>query len=139
MNYPDKLITGSQIAQYARDGVVVLRDIFAPYWRDLAARGIEYNLNHWGRRSFYYDPDVPQPGFFQDSCSWQRIPEYREYAFESPAAELAARLMDASVVNLFFLTMSWSRHPITKHRHRGIMMSRTGRLKVIKSAVCGCL
>ena len=102
MNRSPEVLTAPHIEHYDRDGVVVLRDAFDPYWLELAARGIEYNLTHWGRRGFYYDAQTSAPGFFQDSCSWQRIAEYREYVFESPAAEIAARLMSASRVNLFF-------------------------------------
>ena len=33
--------------------------------------------------------------FFGDCCNWARIPEYRDFVLHSPAARMAARLMDS--------------------------------------------
>ncbi len=37
-------VSDADIRAYREDGAVCLRGVFAPRWRDLAARGIEYNL-----------------------------------------------------------------------------------------------
>ena len=97
-------VSDEDIRAYREDGAICLRGVFEPYWRDLAARGIEYNLRreNWGRRARYYDAGSDNPGFFQDACTWQFVPEYREYVFDAPAAEIAARLTASSQVNIFF-------------------------------------
>lgn len=85
-------VSEADIRAYREDGAVCLRGVFGPRWRDLAARGIEYNLDHWGRRARFYDANAEDPGFFQDACNWQHVHEYREYVFDSPAAGIAAQL-----------------------------------------------
>lgn len=92
----------ADIAAYERDGAVCLRGAFGPEWLELAARGIERNTSSPGHRFRYYGGDAVKGGFFQDSCSWRRIPEYRDFAFHSPAARIAADLMRATRVHLFF-------------------------------------
>ncbi|MFO0996281.1 MAG: phytanoyl-CoA dioxygenase family protein [Alphaproteobacteria bacterium] len=90
------------IAAYERDGAVCLRGLIEPRWLDIAARGIERNKSSPGHRFKYYGGDAARGGFFQDSCSWRRIGEYRDFAFHSPAAAIAATLMRATRVHLFF-------------------------------------
>jgi ectoine hydroxylase-related dioxygenase (phytanoyl-CoA dioxygenase family) len=89
------------IAAYRRDGVVPLRRGFAGEWLDRLAAGVERNLREPGPYAKRYTP-VGNPGlFFGDYCSWQRIPEYREFMTASPAASLAAALMGSAKVNLY--------------------------------------
>ncbi|MDA0704582.1 MAG: phytanoyl-CoA dioxygenase family protein [Proteobacteria bacterium] len=97
-------VRDEDIRAYREDGAICLRGVFDPYWRDLAARGIEFNIKkeNWGRRARYYDAGSDNPGFFQDACNCQDIAEYREYVYDSPAAEIAARLTKSAQVNIFF-------------------------------------
>ena len=39
--------------------------------------------------------------FFVDYCNWARIPEYRDFIFNSPAAAIGAELMQSEAVQLF--------------------------------------
>ena len=38
----------------------------------------------------------PQGHYFNDYCNWRTIPEFRDFAFNSPAAEIAGRMMGSS-------------------------------------------
>ena len=95
-------VAAEHVAIYRRDGVVLLRGAFDADWLDLSRRAIEHNLRKPGFRAKYYAGGNGKPGFFQDSCSWWRIPELRDYCFGSPAAAIAGTLMGARSVNLFF-------------------------------------
>ena len=45
------------------------------------------------------------PGYFiEDFCNWQRIPEFKQFIIESPAAEIAGQLMGVRQVRLALLT-----------------------------------
>ncbi len=88
------------VATYAEDGAVVLRGLFADRIEPLR-RGIERNIAEPGPYRREYTPDGKPGHFFGDYCNWQRIPEYRAFAFESPAGAVAARLMDSREVRLF--------------------------------------
>jgi ectoine hydroxylase-related dioxygenase (phytanoyl-CoA dioxygenase family) len=95
-------VTLAEIEAYNRDGVVCLRGVFSEFWRELARRGLERNLREQGPRAKLYAGGEGKPRFFQDSCSWWRIPEYLAYCLNSPAAAIAGTLMGARRVNLFF-------------------------------------
>ncbi|MEZ5826539.1 MAG: phytanoyl-CoA dioxygenase family protein [Geminicoccaceae bacterium] len=64
------------------------------------AAGIERNcLNLTGRAS--YKGESGSGTFFGDYCNWDRIPEYRDFIFHSPAAAVARELMGSKGVRLF--------------------------------------
>jgi ectoine hydroxylase-related dioxygenase (phytanoyl-CoA dioxygenase family) len=94
-------VSEAAVEAYERDGAVCLRRIFAPRWLELLAAGVERNLAEPGPFAKRYTPEGAPGLFFGDYCNWRRIPEYRAFMLESPAAETAGRLMRASRVNLF--------------------------------------
>jgi ectoine hydroxylase-related dioxygenase (phytanoyl-CoA dioxygenase family) len=89
------------IDQYQADGAICLRQILAPEWIELLARGVERNMADPGPFGHSYSGEVKEGLFFGDYCNWRRIPEYHEFFFHSPAAELVARFMRSSKINLF--------------------------------------
>lgn len=92
------MITDAQIADFQRDGAVVVRGAFTD-WLDLMADGIERNMREPGQ--YASENAVTQGRFFDDYCNWQRIPEFEQFIRESPAAELAARAMGSRTAQLF--------------------------------------
>jgi ectoine hydroxylase-related dioxygenase (phytanoyl-CoA dioxygenase family) len=42
-----------------------------------------------------------QGKFFDDYCNWERIPEYRSFVYESPAAAIAAAVMQSPTAQFF--------------------------------------
>ena len=90
----------TQIDSFARDGVLLLRGVFSD-WIDLLRSGVEANMRDpgpWGRE---YLSEDPGGRFFGDYCNWQRIEAYRRFIFDSPAATIAAGLMQSDSVRLF--------------------------------------
>jgi len=85
---------------YRRDGVALVRGAFAD-WVDELRAGVERNMADPGPGVRIYGDDDGKGRFFGDYCNWQRIPEYRRFVFESPAAELAAHAMASGEVRLF--------------------------------------
>ena len=94
-------IAEDDLAAYARDGAVALRRIFDADWIELLRQGVARNLAEPGPYVRRYTAEGEPGLFIGDYCNWQRIEEYRRFAFESPAAELGARLMGSAKVNLF--------------------------------------
>ena len=95
-------ITPEEIETYDRDGVVLLAGMFDADWIELLVRGLDANRHEPTTRSRIYDRDDAGRTFFYDSQAWMRIEEYRRFVFDSPCAEIAGRLMQASRVNFFF-------------------------------------
>lgn len=88
------------VAEFQRDGVVVLRGLFSDWVEPLRA-GIEKNMASPSAKARRYHPEGSPTEFFQDFCVWDRIPEYREFIFDSPTAPVAARLMRSKTARLF--------------------------------------
>ena len=98
MTHP--LVTDADIDAFQRDGVVVIRGLFADYIDTIRA-GIDRNLAEPGK----YAAENLKAGeggrFFDDYCNWQRIPEFVEVVNTSPAAAVAADLMRSKTVQMF--------------------------------------
>ena len=98
MTHP--LLTQDHIDDYQRDGVVLVKGLFADHVDTLRA-GVERNMAEPGE----YAAENLKPGeggrFFDDYCNWTRIPEFEEVIRTSPAAEVAADLMQSDSVQVF--------------------------------------
>jgi ectoine hydroxylase-related dioxygenase (phytanoyl-CoA dioxygenase family) len=94
------ILQQSQVDEFQHHGVVLLKGVFGD-WIELLREGIDINMSApgpWGRE--YLDTD--QAGrFFGDYCNWNRIEQYRRFMFDSPAAAMAADLMQSDSVRIF--------------------------------------
>jgi ectoine hydroxylase-related dioxygenase (phytanoyl-CoA dioxygenase family) len=86
---------------FDRDGAVCIRQAFSPQWLETLERGVEANLASPGPNAKDYTSNGAPGRFFGDYCNWTRIPEYRDFLFNSPAPAIAGVLMRSSKVNLF--------------------------------------
>ena len=93
-------VSDSDIERFQEDGVVVLRGVFREWVLPLQ-RGVEGVMKNPSSLERSYRPSDGTAAFFQDFCNWQRIPEFRAFVFESPAAEAAARLMRSRSARFF--------------------------------------
>ena len=95
-------IADAQIAAFRRDGVVCLRQVFAPSWLDLLGQGIAENLDRPSpkqevRRA---QENGEGPRYVEDFWVWSDFPAFEVFVRESPAAGLAAQLLGAQRINL---------------------------------------
>lgn len=88
------------VAEFQRDGVVVLRGVFQA-WVWALAEGVAEIMRHPSPLERSYQPKDGTAPFFQDYCNWSRVPGLRAFVFESPAAEVAARLMNSPEARFF--------------------------------------
>ncbi len=97
-----RVITSAEVATYHRDGVVLLPDMFDTEWIDLLKHGLEANCDNPTNRSRVWDRDAQGRTMFYDSQAWQRVDEYRQFIFDSPAARIAGQLMHSTRINFYF-------------------------------------
>jgi len=94
------LITQDHIDAFQRDGVVLVKGLFANHVDTIRA-GIERNMTDPGP----YAAENLKPGdtgrFFDDYCNWTRIPEFEQVVRGSDAAEVAADLMCSDTAQVF--------------------------------------
>lgn len=95
------VLSESDVADFARDGVVVVRGALDREWLELLAAGIEQNMAAPGPYSCEYTADGGPGRFWDDYCNWDRFEQYRTVLFESPLAQIAAAAMGADTVRLF--------------------------------------
>ncbi|MEO1705593.1 MAG: phytanoyl-CoA dioxygenase family protein, partial [Pseudomonadota bacterium] len=94
------LLTQDHIDAYARDGVVLVKGLFAEQV-DLIRAGIERNMAEPGPYAAENLKEGEGGRFFDDYCNWERIPELKAAIEASPAAEVAADLMQSRSVQMF--------------------------------------
>ena len=98
------ILSEKTVHDFQRDGATIIRGEFRE-WVDILCRGIEKNIAEPGPfvRDYHdKDEDNKKCGrFFGDYCNWDRIDEYKQFLFDSPAADIAAQLMDSNEVRLF--------------------------------------
>jgi len=92
------LVEPATKAAFREDGAVVLRGIFTD-WIEPLRVGVERNMAAPSADVRIYDS--PTGRHFGDYCNWDRIPEYRDFVFKSPAAQIAGELMGSRSVRLF--------------------------------------
>lgn len=98
MTHP--LITQDHIDAFQRDGVVFIKGLFADHVDTIRA-GIERNMAEPGPYAAENLKEGEGGRFFDDYCNWTRIPEFEEVIRTSPAAAVAADLMNSQRVQMF--------------------------------------
>jgi ectoine hydroxylase-related dioxygenase (phytanoyl-CoA dioxygenase family) len=98
----DRTVTISDklIDEFARDGVICLRQVIDQRWRDEIARAIERDYDDPG--PYFHDYDGDGGRFHASSRRWQAHPEFYRYVFQSPLPGLAAALLRSNKINLLY-------------------------------------
>ncbi|SNZ19286.1 phytanoyl-CoA dioxygenase family protein [Cohaesibacter gelatinilyticus] len=94
------LVTQAHIDAFQRDGVVLIEGLFADHIETIRA-GIEMNMEQPGPYAAENLKAGEDGRFFDDYCNWTRIPQFEEVIRKSPAAEVAADLMQSRRVQVF--------------------------------------
>lgn len=93
-------ISNGDIAEFNRHGVVVIRNVFND-WIEPLRLGVDRNIAHPGPYTKGYTPAGKPGRFFGDYCNWRRIAEYQDFIFNSPAGEVAAKLMGSRTARFY--------------------------------------
>ena len=81
-------------------GVVCLRRVFEPEWIKTVKKGIEKNIKNPSKFSEILQSESKASSkgyYFNDYCNWRKIDEFKDYVLNSPAAEIAGKLMKSKV------------------------------------------
>ena len=93
-------IDPSTVAEFQANGVAVLRGVFAD-WVDILREAVDFNVENPGPDGRFYTGENGGGRFMTDYCNWSRISGYRDFIFNSNAAEVGKALMGAKRVQLF--------------------------------------
>jgi ectoine hydroxylase-related dioxygenase (phytanoyl-CoA dioxygenase family) len=97
---PPITVTQDQIDTYQRDGVVLIKGLFKDQV-DLLRQGVATNMEQPGPYAAENLKQGEAGRFFDDYCNWDRIDAFRDAIHQSPAAQVAADLMQSQSVQLF--------------------------------------
>ncbi len=97
---PRPVVTPDMIETFRRDGVVLVRGLFADHVETLRA-GVERNMAEPGPYASNNEKAGQTGRFFDDYCNWDRIPEFREVIQDPGVAEVAGALMESGRVQMF--------------------------------------
>ncbi len=86
--------------RFRRDGVVHLPRAFDACWLEMLDRGIERDLADPSPRFEARTAGLSTARYCEDFWVWSTVPEFGEFVRRSPAARLAAELLDAERINL---------------------------------------
>lgn len=93
-------VTDTDVDTFTADGVLVLRQVFND-WIEPLRTGVQSLMADPSPLERTVKPADGTAAFFQDLCNWQRIPQFRDFVFESSAGALAARLMGSKSARFF--------------------------------------
>ncbi|MFC3624573.1 phytanoyl-CoA dioxygenase family protein [Vogesella amnigena] len=93
-------LSPQQIADYQRDGAIILRGVFRD-WIEPLRDGFEQVLAAPGPFAIENVGNGESGRFFEDYCNWQRIAPFSRFIHDSPAAGIAGQLMQAEQVQIF--------------------------------------
>lgn len=99
--------------EFRDKGVTVLRGVFSD-WVETLQQGVEANMRDPDPNARIYKGEKGGGRFFVDYCNWNRISEYKDFIFNSPAAEIGAALMESQKVQLFH------EHVLVKEAEAGV-------------------
>ena len=94
-------ITDEEIDTFHADGVILLKAMFDDGWIELLKQGLGENCENPTHRARTWDRDASGHTMFWDSQAWQGIEEYQQFIFNSPAAEIAGKLLRAKKIKFF--------------------------------------
>ncbi|MDP6167401.1 MAG: phytanoyl-CoA dioxygenase family protein [Candidatus Marinimicrobia bacterium] len=95
------MITDSQIQEYSEKGAILLKKAFDHDWLSILGEGIEKNRKDPGPYACQYTTENDEGDFYDDYCNWDRFDEYKDFVFNSPAAEIAGQLTRSYQLRIF--------------------------------------
>ncbi len=107
------LIDDQTIQAFRDKGAAVLRGVFKD-WVQTLQEGVAANMEDPDPNARIYKGENGGGRFFVDYCNWARIPEYKDFIFNSAAAQIGAALMQSRKVQLFH------EHVLVKEAQTGV-------------------
>ena len=93
-------IPQEKIADFKRDGVVLLKNAFSKDWLDILRTNIDEAHARPSPHLVRHTKDPDAPAYYEDFWSWSMFDGFENFVRNSPCSEYAAQLLDAERINL---------------------------------------
>jgi len=94
------LLNSQEIESFKKDGAIVLRKKFDVNWIEKLKKGIEKDIKNPSPRFKSHTLKKGVPAYLEDYWTWDLVPEFKDFVFNSPYAKIACELMSAKKINL---------------------------------------
>ena len=93
-------LSDKQISNYKNDGVILIKEVFLP-WIEKLKNGFQKVLNNPSSHGRENISKHKSGRLFEDYCNWERIEEFKDFIFNSPAAEIVAQSTQSNKIQVF--------------------------------------
>jgi ectoine hydroxylase-related dioxygenase (phytanoyl-CoA dioxygenase family) len=95
-----KYLTKENIKQFKEDGAIFLKGKFDVKWIEKLQKGIERDIQNPSPRFKSHTVKKNTPKYLEDYWTWDLVPEFKNFVYNSPYAKIASELMSAKKINL---------------------------------------
>ena len=96
----NEILTKSEINQFNKDGAIFLKGKFDINWIEKLKKGIERDIKNPSPRFKSHTVKKNVPKYLEDYWTWDLVPEFKDFVYNSPYAKIASELMSAKKINL---------------------------------------
>lgn len=100
--HPLRPVTQDDVARFKEDGAICIREVFDREWVDRMNAATNRLLVEPGNRAREATKSGNPGRFHMNVFMWRWDPDFRDFALHSPLSELAASLLEADKVSLFY-------------------------------------
>ncbi|WP_440931199.1 phytanoyl-CoA dioxygenase family protein [Candidatus Pelagibacter sp.] len=95
-----QILEKSLIDEYNQNGAVLIKGKFDHYWINKLKEGFKKAKSNPSPRFVNHTKDKSSPSYYEDFWTWDLIPEFKDFVFNSPTSKIASELLEAKEINL---------------------------------------
>ena len=96
----NNILNETEINSFKKDGAIFLKGKFDISWIKKLEKGIERDIKNPSPRFKSHTISKGVPAYLEDYWTWDLVPEFKDFVFNSPYAQIASELMSAKKINL---------------------------------------
>jgi len=96
----NKILSDTEINNFKKDGAIFLKGKFDTSWIKKLEKGIERDIKNPSPRFKSHTVEKGIPAYLEDYWTWDLVPEFKDFVYNSPYAKIASELMSAKKINL---------------------------------------
>ena len=97
-----KILSSEDVKNFKKDGAVFLKGKFDKTWIKKLQKGIERDIKNPSPRFKSHTVEKGIPAYLEDYWTWDIVPEFKDFVFNSPYAKIASELMSAKKLILLW-------------------------------------
>ena len=95
-----KILSSEEVSKFKKNGAIFLKGKFDKTWIKKLQKGIERDIKNPSPRFKSHTVEKGIPAYLEDYWTWDLVPEFKDFVFNSPYAKIASELMSAKKINL---------------------------------------